>query len=151
MEKAGRPGIHPREFSGDESSLSLRNSANCLVCTCIYSRHALNLGRLRLVGSLKFHVSFAKEPYKRDYLLQKRPIIIDLFSPHICCRGTGWRRCIGCLKVQVIFCKRATNYRALLRNMTCEDKASYDSTPPCRGRWILHAESLFFIYAHIYV
>ena len=27
-----------------------------------------------------------------------------------------------------IFRKRATNYRALLRKMTCEDKASYDST-----------------------
>ena len=44
---------------------------------------------------------------------------------------TGWRRCIGCLKLQVIFRKRATNYRALLQKMTCEDKPSYDSTPPC--------------------
>jgi len=44
---------------------------------------------------------------------------------------TGWRRPIGCLKLQVIFRKRATNYRALLRNMTYKDKASYDSTPPC--------------------
>ena len=30
---------------------------------------------LRLVGSLKFQVFFAKEPYKRDYILQTRPII----------------------------------------------------------------------------
>jgi len=44
---------------------------------------------------------------------------------------TGWRRLIGCLKLQVIFRKRATNYRALLRKMTYKDKASYDSTPPC--------------------
>jgi len=44
---------------------------------------------------------------------------------------TGWRRPIGCLKLQVIFRKRATNYRALLRKMTYEDKASYDSAPPC--------------------
>jgi len=44
---------------------------------------------------------------------------------------TGWRRLIGCLKSQVIFRKRATNSRALLRKMTYEDKASYDSTPPC--------------------
>jgi len=28
---------------------------------------------LRLVGSLKTQVSFAKEPYKRGYILQKRP------------------------------------------------------------------------------
>jgi len=36
-----------------------------------------------------------------------------------------------CLKLQVFFCKRASNDRALLRKMTNEDKASYDSTPPC--------------------
>jgi len=45
--------------------------------------------------------------------------------------GKGWRRPIGCLKVQVIFRKRATNYRALLRKMTYEDKASNGSSPPC--------------------
>jgi len=44
---------------------------------------------------------------------------------------TGWRRLIGCLKLQVIFRKRATNYSALLRKMTYEDKASYDSAPSC--------------------
>jgi len=44
---------------------------------------------------------------------------------------TGWRRPIGCLKSQVIFCKRATNYRYLLRKMNCKDKTSYDSTSPC--------------------
>ena len=31
---------------------------------------------LRLVASLKLQVSFAKEPYKRDNILQKRPIIL---------------------------------------------------------------------------
>jgi len=44
---------------------------------------------------------------------------------------TGWRRTIGCLKLQVISRKRATNYRALLRKMTYEYRASFDSTPPC--------------------
>jgi len=44
---------------------------------------------------------------------------------------TGWRRHIGCLKLQVIFCNRATNYRALLRKMTYKYKASYESSPPC--------------------
>jgi len=38
-----------------------------------------------------------------------------------------WRRPIGCLKSQVIFHKRATNIRALLRKMTYKDKASYAS------------------------
>ena len=44
---------------------------------------------------------------------------------------TGWRRLIGCLKLRVIFCKRATNYRAILREMTCKNKPSYASSPPC--------------------
>jgi len=34
------------------------------------------VGWLRLVGSLKLQVSFAKEPCKRDYILQKRPVIL---------------------------------------------------------------------------
>ena len=34
------------------------------------------MGWLRLVGSLKLLVSFAKEPYNNDYILQKRPIIL---------------------------------------------------------------------------
>jgi len=33
------------------------------------------MGLLRLVGSLKLQVSFAKEPSKRDHILQKKPII----------------------------------------------------------------------------
>jgi len=45
--------------------------------------------------------------------------------------GTGWQRPIGCLKLQVIFRQRATNYRALLQKMTYNDKASYGSSPPC--------------------
>jgi len=31
---------------------------------------------LRLIGSFELWVSFAKEPYKTDYLLQKRPMIL---------------------------------------------------------------------------
>jgi len=33
------------------------------------------MGWLRLVGSLKSLVSFAKDPYKRVIILQKRPIL----------------------------------------------------------------------------
>ena len=36
----------------------------------------LSMGWLRLVGSLKLQVSFAKESYERDYILQKRPIML---------------------------------------------------------------------------
>jgi len=41
-----------------------------------HSIQNLHMGWLHLVGSLKFQVSFAKEPYKRDYILQKRPVIL---------------------------------------------------------------------------
>jgi len=37
---------------------------------------------LRLVGSLKVQVSFAKEPYKRDYILQKRPSLLLIAAPY---------------------------------------------------------------------
>jgi len=46
-------------------------------------------------------------------------------------RRTGWRRLIGCLKLQVIFRNRATHWRALLRKMTCKDMISYGFLPPC--------------------
>jgi len=35
--------------------------------------------------------------------------------------------------LQIIFHKRATKYRALLRKMTYKDKGSYESSPPCIG------------------
>jgi len=40
--------------------------------------HELVMRWLRLVGSIKIQVSFAKEPYKRDDILQKRPIILSI-------------------------------------------------------------------------
>jgi len=53
---------------------------------------------------------------------------------------TEWRRPKGCLNLQVIFRKRATNHRALSRKMTCKDKASYGSTTLCRALlWIYSA------------
>ena len=55
----------------------------------------------------------------------------DIVIMIITYRVTGWRRCIGCLKLQIFFRKRATNCRALLQKMTCNDKTCYVSTPPC--------------------
>ena len=34
-----------------------------------------HMGWLQLVGSIQLEVSFAKEPYKRDDILKKKPII----------------------------------------------------------------------------
>ena len=40
---------------------------------------------------MKLYVSFAKEPYKRDYILQKRPIIFK--SLRIEATSDGWSLC----------------------------------------------------------
>jgi len=56
---------------------------------------------------------------------------------------TGWRRPIGCLKLQDSFRKRATNYRAVLREMTFKDKVSDGSSP--------HIICLSLTYSLIYI
>jgi len=85
------------------------------------------------------HKSAHEHTHMHAQTLQKTdlapPMIFFRLHTHNCQQHrlythTGWRRLIGCLKLQVNFRKRATNYRALLWKMTYEDKASYDSTPP---------------------
>ena len=56
---------------------------------------------------------------------------VTWLSWHDCSRRTGWRRLKGSPTLQIIFHKRATKYRSLLRKMTYKDKASYGSSPPC--------------------
>ena len=72
---------------------------------CVHSNvftQMCSLGWLRLVGSLKLQVSFATEPYKRDYILQKRPIMcLHKRQPTM-----GWLRLVGSLKLQVSFAKK---------------------------------------------
>jgi len=71
---------------------------------------------------------------------------------------TLWRRPIGCLKLQVIFRNRATDYRALLRKMTYTEMVSCGPWPPCisslcvtaqkkkssqhKKNWVRHESSL---------
>ena len=63
---------------------------------------------LRLVGSLKAQVSFAKEPYKRDDILQQTSIYdLSLLPAFIM-----WRlQLVGSLKNIGLFCKRALQKR----------------------------------------
>jgi len=52
---------------------------NVCVCCCDQDRSEHNwycMGWLHVVGSLKLQVSFAKEPYERADILQKRPVIL---------------------------------------------------------------------------
>ena len=66
--------------------------------------------------------------------------------------STGWQRLTVCLKLQVIFHKRATNYKALLRKMTYKDKAYYDSTPPCNndGNLVIHVSICKWVISHVW-
>ena len=68
------------------------------------------------------------------YIHPKIPHIL-LKEPHILDKSqtTRWPRLIGCLK-QVIFRRRATNYRAQLRKMTYKDMAFNGSSQPCTNK-----------------
>jgi len=98
--------------------------------TCTYARRQHTCTQV----TAAFHVY----THMNTYMIFR---IMGLFasrhaSAHVHTRSqttTGCRILIGCLKLQVILCKRATDYRALLQKITCKDKASYDSTPPCNS------------------
>ena len=66
-----------------------------------------------------------------DPIPQSLPVHFSGSRPQPPTSRTECQRCSGCLKSHVIFRKRATNYRTLLRKMTYKDKASYDSTLHC--------------------
>ena len=77
--------------------------------------------------------------------------------------STGWRTLIGSPKLQIIFHKRATKYRSLLRKMTYKDKGSYESSPPCTKKtcrayewmmlhiWMSHAYIQMYMDVWLYV
>ena len=81
--------------------------------TCIPFEYEGGMGWLPLVGSLQLQVSFAEEPYKRDYILQKRPIILrsllHVATPQLCmCYVLVYHRSLlqkSPIK-ETIFCKR---------------------------------------------
>jgi len=50
-----------------------------LVSPLFASLATTSMGWLRIVGSFKLKVSFAKKPCKKDYILQKRPIILGAY------------------------------------------------------------------------
>ena len=62
-------------ISGSFAKNDLQLKASYESCHPVSESH---VGWLRLVGSIKLWVSFAKEPYKRDYILQKRPVILSI-------------------------------------------------------------------------
>jgi len=68
----------------------------------------------------------------RTTLSTNQPLLIWLFCDrdmNFRVSTAGRRRRIGCLHLWVTFRKLATNYRALLREMTCKNKASHETLP----------------------
>jgi len=90
-----------------------------------------------------FNGTWQKRPRELDHRLrfetEEMTLVINATSTSLCSclrayqwsTTTGWRRIIGSRKLQIIFHKRATKYRSLLRKMTYKDKGSYESSPPC--------------------
>jgi len=92
------------------------------VCLQLWMRVCFMFVCMHVCMHVRIHVCM------RIYTYIFMRIYMCALSKYIC---TGLRRPIGCLKLQVIFRKRATNYMAFLRKMVYEDKASYGSSPPC--------------------
>jgi len=102
-------------------SLSLSFSIYLPLFFSRFPSPASSLSRRKLVKLIFFHINDTCAP-----VIKK---LFALASSHI--EDTGWRRLIGSPELQIIFHKRATKYRSLLRKMTYKDKGSYESSPPC--------------------
>ena len=70
----------------------------------------------------------------------------------------GWRRLIGCLKLQIIFAKEPLITGLFCEKMIYEDKASYVCTPPCTNDYSLQFLRLSvimkpkpFLEAYVYI
>jgi len=62
------------EKTDNNNSILIQNKYCWDLGRWVYPKYVM--GWLRLVGSLKLYVSFAKEPYKRDYILRKGLVIL---------------------------------------------------------------------------
>ena len=95
--------------------------ADVFICCFWWMRIPMShMGWLPLVGSLKLYVSFAKETYTRDDILQKRPIILRSLltaaTPYCGCALAFYNcKCNICMYTsllqksaikETIFCKR---------------------------------------------
>jgi len=73
LQACTRTGKHPHTYSHTSYSKFPKKPENSRHICDIYTVH---MGWLRSVSSLKLKISFAKKPYKRDNILQKRPVIL---------------------------------------------------------------------------
>ena len=107
------------------SRISISNvkyvNASCHTSMCYIHTVTSKIARVVFFSKKMSHVPFISQSCH----------IYRCGMSHMHASHTGWRRLIGSPKLQIIFHKRATKYRALLRKMTYKDKGSYESSPPC--------------------
>jgi len=114
---------------------ALEVTQNTLINPLLFSRRStLIISLLYLISICNFHVRVCMYACgcvcmcARAQMKYRSPPIYKCIRT---CMHTGWRRCRGCLKLQVSFRKKTTNYRARLQKMTYKDKASYAYSLPC--------------------
>jgi len=147
----------------------IRFSTCCIFFFCACVRNQKNwrqkfCGYMRIFGRETYqilHLSYAcfffcacvgtKKFGGRFFLLhvaETKKVLLKLLAVGI---GSA-RVLIGSPKLQIIFHKRATKYRSLLRKMTYTDKGSYESSTPCSARVLIHkrVNVCICIYTYIY-
>ena len=104
------------------------------------------------ISSLTLQVSFAKEPYKRGYILQKRPIILKSLlhvatpqNPHRSLHDMGWLRLVGSLKLQVTFAKEPYKRDAILQKRRTILKSLQVVITPQNPQRSLHGRNVFYL------
>jgi len=125
--------VAPRLYNGErtvtESSTlqhaATRTHTHTHTHTCTQSERfarlmwlQIHMGWLRLVGSLKLQVSFAKEPYKRACILQMREMKSERFARLMWLQiHMGWLWLAGSLKSKVSFAKEPYKRGVILQKI----------------------------------
>ena len=94
------------------------------------------MGWLQLVGSIKLQVSFAKETYERDGILQKRPIILSILltvaTPYLLSQRSDVYSVSSPKKdlYPLLYIRHVEDTYVSSTEMTGKDKASYSVSSP---------------------
>jgi len=100
------------------------------ICTYLYLHFNVYIHMCMYIIQFYNSIESQYTSYMYKYIYVHIYIYISMHI-HICVYISFHSTTLSKVKLQVVFCKRATNYRALLREMTYKDKTSYWSSPPC--------------------